>query len=189
MISIQDVYGKTQQILGQGTKPAWSPFATTKTFVGSGGAMFTSPIAGFIFPQIQTGLASLLTFTATTPSTATVTAVQPAGGSGPFVYDVHADDITSLKYTNSYYVPATTVTPGVSDAVVTVDSSAGAIQSIAPFVLTRGSSVKSVRTASGLQFTAHFTGVWDSHGKNLAPNGASAILVDGKHGKVLSVTP
>ena len=188
-ICIQDYYGKTQQTIGSGTKPTWSPFLSSRTFVGSGGAMFTSPVAGFIFPQIQTGLASLLTFKATTPSAATVTAIQPGTSEeGPFVYDVHADDLTSIKYTNSYYVAAITVTPGVSDALVTVDSSLGAIQSVAPFVLTRGSQVMPVSTAAGLQVIAHFTGVWDSHGKNLAPYGASAIVVDSKHGKVLSVT-
>jgi len=189
-IYIQDFYGTTQQYIGTGTNPTWSPYLSARTFVGSGGAMFTSPVAGFIFPQIQTGLASLLTFTATTPSAATATAVQPGtNGNGPFVYDVHADDVTSIKYTNSYYVPATTVTPGVSDTLVTVDSSLGAIQAVAPFVVTRGSKVKPVRTASGLQYTAHFTGVWDANGKNLAPSGASKIVVDGTHGKVVSVTP
>ena len=188
-IVIQDVLGNNPQTIGTGMAPVWSPYPTSKTYVGSSGSMFTSA-AGFIFPQIQTGLASLLTFTATTPSAATVTATQPGtNGNGPFVYDVHADDVTSIKYTNGYYDAPTTVTTGVSDAIVTVDSAAGLVQSVSPFVLTRGSSIKPVQVAAGLQYTAHFTGVWDAHGNNLAPNGASAITVDAKHGKVLSVSP
>jgi len=188
-IVIQDMSGESLQSVGSGANPSWSPFLINRGFIGTNGIMSTSA-CGFLYSQVQSGFDSLLTFSATTPSSASATLQAGTGGSndGPFVYDLHADDITSLKYVNSYYDVPTSLAPGTSDTLVTIDNQAGTIQSVAPFLATRGSSLKPVKTATGVSYKAHFLAVYDAHGKNLAPKGASALIMDAKHGSIVSVT-
>ena len=188
-IQVQDIYGNQQQFIGSGFNPVWSPFLPNRTFVGTGGAMYTSAVAGFLYSQVQSGFQGLLSFTATTPSSATssVTGTSSPSGGSPIVFDVHADKITGLKYVNGYFLNPISVTPNVSDTLVTIDSTTGNFVSLLPFVATRGVSAKPTITAAGLVYIAHFTAVYDAHGKNLAPNGASSITLDPKHGTVVSL--
>jgi hypothetical protein len=97
---------------------------------------------------------------------------------------VHADTVTSIKYVNAYYSNPIVVSPGTSDALVSIDSTTGQITSVAPFVATRGASLQ--HKSGSLQYTAKFTAIYDAHGKNLAPYGASSIVFDPKHGGLVS---
>jgi len=81
------------------------------------------------------------------------------------------------------------LTPGTTDALVTIDSTSGLVTAVAPFVAIRGAAAVSSKTANGLLYRAKFTAVYDAHGKNLAPNGASSIVLDPTHGSVVSTTP
>jgi hypothetical protein len=135
--------------------PAWSPFPAAKTFVGPTG-VFGASSSGFLWGQLGEAFASLVSFTATTPSTVSITAQTPSGYSAP-VFSVSADNLVSLSYANGFYsLPV-------------------------KFVQTR-TAIKPGRAGSGLSFDGSFTAVYDGKGKNLAPNGATHLVLDSKHG-------
>jgi len=178
--------GNLAQIASGASSPAWSPFFPNKVFVGSGGALATSA-AGFIFTQLQTGFDSLVSFSATTPSSTTVTPLDqaPAGGTGPFVYDVYGENLSNVTYTNNYDGAVHPTTLDVTNCLVSIDATTGQVNSIAPFLVARGTPLQANKAS--LEFHAHFTAVYDKNGKNLAPSGASDLVLDPKHGSVLSV--
>lgn len=176
----------------------WSPYPSPQTFVGNVGTMFGSA-AGFLWGQNGTAFASLLVFTSSAPSSATITPEAASSGygymggaSGALVFDIHAKSITGLKFTNGYYAQVTTVIPGgasaQSDALVSFDASSGSVSAIAPFIATRG-ALKPEQQGDSLTFDARFLGVWDGKGKNLAPQGASEVTIDRKTGKMLRLNP
>jgi hypothetical protein len=186
-LSIMSANGSNyQQIAASVVAPAWSPFFVNKTFVGSGGSLATSS-SGFILSQLQTGFDSLISFNATTPSSTTVTLLDqtPAQGTGPFVYDVHGQTLNNVTYTNNYYGAIHPATLDASDCLVSIDSTTGQVTSIAPFLVARGIPLQSSKAS--LEFHAQFLAVYDGNGKNLAPTGASDLVLDPKHGSVLSV--
>jgi len=168
--------------------PAWSPFPGNQLFVGAGGTMFPSA-AGFLWGQNGDVFASLVTFTATTPSTATVTP-QGTSGNAALVYDLYASSITGLKYTNGYYAQTFTVIPGasaaVTDILVSFSAASGQVTTVAPFVATRtaGKPLSSV-VGNQLVVSGEFLGVWNSQGRNIAPQGASQIVLDQKSGNLV----
>jgi hypothetical protein len=159
--------------------PSWSPFLSNRSFVGASGALATTA-AGFLWSQVNSSFASLLTFSATTAASATATS-QTSGGSGAIVYLLAADNITSLSYTNGYYIPKTTVAASTPQVLVTVDGTSGQIATVAPFI-----SAKPAAAGGALGYTGKFSAVYDAQGHNLAPNGASAITLDRKTGKLVS---
>ena len=181
-IAVMNADGASFQQIATGSNPAWSTYFNNKTFVGTGGSLATTG-AGFLFSQLQTGFDSFLTFNATTPGDATSTLVSQAGG--PFVYDLHADEITSLIYTNNYRGASHSYSPDTSDVLVSIDSTSGQISSVAPFTAVRGTPIQS--TKGSLEYRGKFSAVYDMNGKNLAPNGASDLVLDSKHGAVQSV--
>jgi len=178
--------GSYQQIASNAIAAAWSPFFANKIFIGAGAPLATSS-SGFILSQLQTGFDSLISFNATTPSSTTVTLLDqtPAQGTGPFVYDVHGQTLNNVTYTNNYYGAIHPATLDASDCLVSIDSTTGQVTSIAPFLVARGIPLQSSKAS--LEFHAHFTAVYDGSGKNLAPTGASDLVLDPKHGSVLSV--
>jgi hypothetical protein len=149
--------------------------------------MFNSA-AGFLWGQNGDAFSSFVTFTASTPNSATITSAAPAGGS-ELIFDIHATSLTGLKFTNCYYGQITSVIPAessaVSDVLVTFDSSTGLVGTIAPFIAKR-TALKQTQQGSGLTYQAQFTGVWDAKGHNLAPNGASQVAIDPKTGATVS---
>jgi hypothetical protein len=68
---------------------------------------------------------------------------------------------------------------------VSIDSTTGQVTSIAPFLVARGIPLQSSKAS--LEFHAQFLAVYDGNGKNLAPTGATDLVLDPKHGSVLSV--
>jgi len=182
----QDYAGGDFTTISAGGSLSWPSYPAAKTFIGSGGSWYTTPAAGFIYSSYQPGFASLLAFTATTPSTATAK-VTSGTGTGPVIYDLNANTITGLKYSNGYFFNPVSITPSTTDVLVSLDSTTGSITSVAPFVAVRGTSLSKSSGAGTVSYSAHFTGVWDAHGKNLAPSGASVLTLDSKKGAVVSV--
>lgn len=166
--------------------PQWSPYYSSQTFVGNGGSMTTSS-AGFLWGQQGDGFSSFLTFTASNPSSATITAETPSG-SGALVFDIHASAISTLKYTNGYYFSIYGVNPnsGTTDILVSFDSTSGQVETVAPFVEAR-TATKPLQQAGSLVFKARFSAVYDAKGNNLAVNGASKVALDVKSGKVVGL--
>jgi hypothetical protein len=168
--------------------PAWSPFPASQLFVGSGGKMYASA-AGFLWGQNGDVFSSLLTFTATTPSSATITP-QGTTGNSSLVFDLAANSITGLKYTNGYYATTTTVVPGASAAIsnvlVSFSATSGQVDTVAPFLATR-SAAKPVSKSVGNQLvcSGKFLAIWDAQGHNLAPGGATQVVIDQSSGKLV----
>ena len=186
---IQPAGGGPQTLVASGGLDGdWSPFLQKKTFVGSGGSMFTTA-SGFLWTELQGSMESVLAFSATTPSDASVTP-ETVDGSSSQIMHISADSITGLKFTNSYYAAATTIIPGtqsaVSDALVSVDGTLGTIDTIAPFVATRTVTKPSKSIQGGnIVYSGKFLGVWNK-GRNVAPNGASQVVLNPKTGKLVS---
>jgi len=187
-IVISDLSGTSIQTVGLGTRPAWAPFPATRQFIGTNGVMFTSA-AGLVYTQQQTGFQSLVTFQATTPADAKITLESQTGSptAGPLVYDLHADDITGLRYANLYVDTSIGISIGTSDVLLTIDANSGTVDAVAPFLSTRGGMPKCVKANGTLTWTANFAAVWNSTGKNVAPSGATTLVLDAKKGTLLSV--
>jgi WD40-like Beta Propeller Repeat len=186
-VVISDAGENSIQTIGPGSKPTWSPFPAVRAFIGTNGAMFTSA-AGLVYTQQQNGFQSLVSFQATTPADATITLESQTGSptGGPVVYDLHADDITALKYANLYVDTPVGITVGTSDVLLTIDSNSGTVDAVAPFLATRGGKPTCVKGNGTLTYTGHFTGVWNSNGKNVAPSGATKLVLESKSGSLIS---
>lgn len=195
-IMISDVDGFNTSMLttlSSKAKPiglACSGFLPPTTTIGASGALGTSA-SGFLWSQSSDSFAAMVGFGATTPSKATATQV---GGTNSLVYDLHADAVTSLKYTNSYYAaPTFSVTPpaGTTDVFVSFSSTTGQITMVAPFARRDKNSPKPTATQLGdvTVFKGPFTGIWNANGQNVAPNGASQISLETAKGTVIRIQP
>ncbi len=196
-IYTEDVFGDTPQLLcpdppgsgatGPVTGLVWSPFQESKNFVGAGGTITGSPVAGFLVAQNGSQFGSLLAFTATTPSTATVTQSASNASGAPIVFTLGADSITNISYANVYNgahssIPLT----GTTSTVVSVDGVTGLIDFVAPAVAGKARPAVVRSSGTALTYTGDFSGIFDSTGKNLAPGGASSFQFDRVTGKLVS---
>lgn len=161
--------------------PSWSPYFGAKSFIGSGGQM--SAAAGFIWAQVGDGFGGFASISAATPASFSLER-QPEGTSGgPVVYLAKADKITKIVYSNSYFAANNAITPANSkQALISVSSVTGQIDTVAP--LAEPGLTPSNR--GGLAYDGTFAAIYDSHGKNLAPSGASHIEIAPKTGAVSS---
>jgi hypothetical protein len=106
------------------------------------------------------------------------------------VYTVTADTISSIEWTNGYYMQGTLQTlTGATGFLVSFSNVTGQIGWISTF---EGPAAQIKRPATTAQsngqstYSGHFKNVFDATGHNLAPNGASSIVIDNKTGKVVS---
>ncbi|HWD39243.1 MAG TPA: hypothetical protein VG944_10370 [Fimbriimonas sp.] len=159
----------------------WSPYFAPKAFVGTGGLMTSA--AGFIWGQKGDGFGGFAAISATTPASLTITQ-QPAGAvSGPVVYLARADKITKIVYSNVYFGAYNAVTPANStQALISVSSETGQVNTIA--LLAAPGLTPSTR--GGFGYDGNFAAIYDSHGRNLAPVGASHVQLDPKTGMVIN---
>jgi hypothetical protein len=159
--------------------PSWGPYAPKVTLVGKGGPL-GSLTGGFMFGQLAKHVTSIVAFDAVTRSTLQVkTQDNVIPGESVVVCVLMADSLKSLKYMNNVRGGATVVvSPGspVDGAIVSLDANDGKVATVAPYTGPAPSSTGSHA------FTGRFVGVWDSKGKNLAPNGARALAIDAKTG-------
>ncbi len=165
----------------------WSPFQASKNFVGAGGTITASPISGFLASQNGSQFASLLTFTATTPSTATLTASATNTSGAPMAFTLGADSITNVSYANVYSgahssIPLT-ATPTV---VVTIDAITGFVDYVVPAVAGKAHPMVARSSGNALTYTGQFSAIYDGTGKNLAPGGAASVVFDRGTGKLVS---
>jgi hypothetical protein len=186
-IDVADIKGYNVQTVGTGSAPTWSPFPAIRQFIGTNGTMFTTA-AGIVYTQQQNGFQSLVTFQATTPADAKITLESQTGSptAGPLVYDLHADDITGLRYANLYVDTSIGISIGTSDVLLTIDANSGMVDAVAPFLATRGGKPTASKVGTTLVYKGHFTGVWNASGKNVAPSGATTLVLDAKKGTLLS---
>ena len=165
---------------------AWSPFLENQKFVGTGGTL-SSSASGFLLSQNGSQFASLLTFVATTPSKATLTAATTSGGSGPLIYTLGADAVTNVSFTNVYNGAHTSFTlASTPSVIVSIDGTTGFVDFVAPGIISKKNPAPSLSGHIGSAFTGQFSAIYNSTGKNLAPTGATIIEVDPKSGKLIS---
>ncbi|HWD38121.1 MAG TPA: hypothetical protein VG944_04680 [Fimbriimonas sp.] len=164
---------------------AWSPFYKNQVFIGSGGTL-GSTASGFLFGQNGDAFSSFLSFTAKTPSTATITAATPNGNGAALAFTISADSITRIAYTNTYYGSFSSLSPtGVTKLIVTFSGTTGQVDLLVPAAQNAPSPTMS-RTGGNLVYAGRFAGVFDGHGKNLAPNGASQVVINSKTGDLVT---
>jgi len=163
--------------------PAWEPFPVAQPYVSStGGYIVSNASSGFLYGLNGNGFASFLSFTCTTPTTALITADPVTPGQANLIYRLSGDAITSLKFINGFGAAVNSVTTSNSkQAVVAVNAGTGGIVSILI-----GLKMAPLVSKSGTVYAGTFTGVYDAHGKNLAPNGASQVVLS-PDGAVASV--
>lgn len=181
------------------TDAVWSPFIKTRTLIGTNGTMGTAT-AGFLFGQQGKIARSLVTFDTTDPTLRKNVRIISDSGISPgipnILYTIAAEGLGSLKFSQAAdWSPITVIGAGgvaatASGAVVSFDAADGTIASVLPYTSTRASdsSAPKITTENGVRILrGKFLGVWDSKGKNIAPQGANAVHFDAQSGKLLSV--
>jgi len=162
----------------------WSPFPSAEKVIGTGGHFYAKNASGFLYSQVGPQFGSIVAFTTTTPSTATIQTPAQTTGAQPLSFVITGDNITSLGYSNSYFSTGLTYTfTGTNpDAVVNIDATTGQVDTFAL------AAAKPALTSSAgqLTYSGRFNAVYDKTGKNLAPSGASQVVIDAKSGHLLS---
>ena len=160
----------------------WEPFPLPIPYVAStGGSVFGTASSGFLYGLNGDAFASFLTFTATTPASATAAADPVTPGQLDLIYRINADAITSIKFLNGFggAVNALTLSGTVKSAVVAFNSLTGNISSVVP-VASKMAAVN--KTAKGV-VVSDALGAFDAHGCKVAGPGA---VVLSKTGEVVS---
>jgi len=151
----------------------------------TGGYTVSNASSGFLFGMNGSALTSFVNFTATTPSSTTLTVDPLTNGSSNFIYHVHADALTSLRYVNGFGGGVNTVSMGhgAQQALVSFDASVGTVSAV--LTLAAKSAPSIVASKSGFVCTGAFSGAWDKAGHNLAPSGAAQVTLS-RRGEVVS---
>jgi hypothetical protein len=166
---------------------AWSPFHERILYVGSGGILSSGPVAGFLLGQNGDAFASLTTFTATTPSTATIASASGNTSGGSQAFNLTADNISNISFTNSWNGSHTSISlTSTPSAVVSINGTTGLVAFVAPGKFGKKTVSPSSGASGTATYTGQFTAIYDSSGKNLAPSGATSIQVDPKSGQLIS---
>jgi len=129
-----------------------------------------------------------VTSTSSIPQPTTITPETSGASSADLIFDVHASSLPGLNYTNGHYALKTAALSspsGTTDVLVSFNSLTGKVDTIAPFIASR-IAAGPVRQGTDLVFQAKFSGVWNEKGKNLAPQGASEVMIDPETGKLVS---
>jgi Tol biopolymer transport system component len=74
----------------------------------------------------------------------------------------------------------------INGILVTYDTTNGEVSTVAPYKITRGATPTGAKSDTGATLKGNFIGVWNSKGKNVAPQGATEIHLDST-GRLLSI--
>jgi hypothetical protein len=174
----------------------WSKYSASRRLIGTGGMLDTST-GSLIYGQ-GTGnrVNGMVSVDATTRSTIQITPQANANPTQPYVVcTVSADNLTSLKYANGINAPVTSligsnnissppalaIPKSASSAILSFSADTGAVASV---ILLKGNAAQ-VKARTN-EFVGNILGVWNSDGKNLAPNGASRVTLNALTGSVES---
>ena len=174
------------QLLSSAEFVSWQPFPSAQLFVGSGGSLGSSA-SGFMFGQNGDVFSSFLAFTASTPSSAAITAGTSNGSGGALVYTITADNLSRIVWTNGYYAASTSVSglTGTGSAIVSFNGATGQVDFVAPV---GGPAAPALDRTAGptLVYNGKFAAIYNSKGVNLALSGASRLQIDAKTGELIS---
>jgi len=118
---------------------SWEPYPLPMPFISAtGGSIFGTTASGFLFAMKGDEFCSFLTFTATTPSTATVTLDPVMSPTSNLIYHLNADAITSVKFMNSFGGAQNTValTAGVKQVLISYNANTGFVEGVLPVAKT-----------------------------------------------------
>ena len=196
ILNVPRAFGGEITTLYQGVDPIGSfdvqPLLKDRLMIGAGGLLATGG-AGFIYADAGSRTQCCLAFDATTRSSAILRAVTGIGGTeDSLVFSLDADTVKLIKYANApdwnavSVVEAGTSTPTANGALISIDAAFGRVNAVLPFNGSRGADSKPAVTRQGLNyvFTGNFTSVVNGSGKNVAPSGASRVVLDPKTGKL-----
>jgi len=162
---------------------AWEPYPNPIPYVSStGGYAVNNASSGFIYGLNGNTFASFLNFTATTPTSTTLTVDPITNGSTNLIYHIHGDALTSIKYINGFGggLNSVSLVPAVQHALVSFNANDGTIGAVLTLSAKTNSTISGPSTLKG-----SFTGVWNAKGVNLAPHGASQVVLS-KTGEIAS---
>jgi WD40-like Beta Propeller Repeat len=180
--------------------PSLGPTWQTK-YIGTYGRLSTGA-AGFLFGQSGTTTTSVLSFDTVGSTLAGRAAARVAANSSGdtnlsnlFFTITTTVGISNIKYVNSSgastlfpSVVSISVPSGTTNALVSysgVGASAGQVTSILPYTANRSAGLKTIKSGNLATLTGNFKAVFDATGKNLAPNGATSVILDEKTGKLV----
>ena len=159
---------------------SWQPFGSSTLLVGNGGR-YGSTASGFIYTQraSQSGqFGSIVLFTATTPSSAKLSAEVSTSNSPYLTYVVEMDQIAKMSMTTGKTMIFSNVVGspgGANGAVVSINSQTGRVATVIPYNISRSGKPTVTATADGVKVEGDLLGVFDGTGKNVATGGASVV--------------
>ena len=184
--------GNRQQIVSYGDNTignaCWEPYPTAIPYISStGGYTVSNASSGFLYGLNGSQLTSFLNFTATTPSSTTLSVDPVTAGSTNVTYHIHADALTSVKFVNGFGGGLNVVSlgAGVQQALISFNASDGTVASVLP-VASKQNPIRNLQAAN-CKLQANFTGVYNAKGVNLAPHGAREVTLN-KSGEVVSIS-
>lgn len=173
--------------------PAWSPFSRLRSLIGAKGVL-GKLASGVLFSRADNAINSILSYSAVTPSSVKVTPASLTPSGPNIVFTVEADTLNQLSFVNAPDFIATNVvgnggSVGADGALIDISSANGKVNTVLPFGKARSVHTRpTVTQAEGRhRFSGNFLAVYTSNGKNLAPKGASEVVVDATTGRVVSV--
>lgn len=172
-------------LVHQGWGPDWGPGPKDRTLIGSS-SLFGATGAGFLYTTAGANTQAVLAFGATTQSTVVMKADDGEGDNPPnIIYSLDADTITYISYALApAYKVVKVVGAGLGvaqcdGAIVSVDSADGKIVAVLPFDGSRSAGKPKVESSGSTRvITGNLLGVYDAKGENLAPSGASKVVID-----------
>lgn len=162
--------------------PRWSPWLANKLYVGTGGT-FGNASSGFILGQNNGAIASFLNVIS---NGGIFTNIAP-DPNNPFVQKISlqsAGTFASLQFENGLWTGPITVPVSNTHQVLASYDANGLVTLVAP--ISKMSSAPR-KMGGATVYVGEFPAVYDCHGKNLAPNGASQISLGTETGKLISI--
>ena len=161
---------------------SFAPYLRSRIFIGSGSVLLPSA-SGFVWSQTNNKFGSLLAFATTTASTAKIT--QEANAGNAVMLKLVGDQITAIRYTNGYNLPATAIslTAGTKNALVSINSVTGQIAFTATYKVLSPTRIAS--SAGRNVIEGDFDQVFDSKGIRQG-GGVHSLSIDPKTGVLLA---
>lgn len=174
----------------------WGPYIADHKFIGTASSPFGASVGGFIFSLQNEIVPSLVAFDSPTRSGITVEKQddQQPGQPDVLLSIETGDKLNSLQYVNAMNnPPIKVILPGTgsthaSGALVAFSATTGRVVAVVPYTSSAQAKMSQMVTHTGDREVAHgkFKGVWDANGKNLAPGGASEVVINARTGDLIS---
>lgn len=157
----------------------WQPFPTNRVLAGAA-SLFGGNASAFVWAASGNEMSGAALVRAQTPSTAKIDA-EGASGSNLF-YAIECDRITkaSISVDKGQAFANIALTSTTNGILVNFNGASGEVMAAMPYAVTRGSGKpKITRQGDRILIEGAVQGVYDAKGKNLAPEGATRVVLIG----------